>query len=112
MPALTQDQIDAYVAVVQGLQDDYFRINGFTFGLPPLVTTDEGSRYVRIVKNDRDCEGKLRDMGKHVHTFLDRTNGDILKGNWKSPVKNGVRGNVNNPGYEACITQHGTVYLR
>jgi len=112
MPALTQDQIDAYVSHVQGLQDAYFDVNGFTFARPPLVTTDEGSRYVRVVKNDRDGEGKLVDMGKHVHTFLDRTNGDILKGNWKAPVKNGVRGNVNDPDFARCINHHGAVYLR
>jgi hypothetical protein len=110
---LTQEQIDAYVAHVQALQNAYFAQMGFTFSAPPKVTFDMGPRYVRIVKNDCDKDGNIRPTGqKSVHTFLDRTNGDILKGSWKAPVKNGVRGNVNDPNHHDKINHHGAVYLR
>lgn len=112
MQPLTQEQIDAYVAHVQGLQDQYFAERGLTYAQPPLVTFDLGPRYVRIVLNERDKEGKLRES-RSVHTFLDRNTGDILKeGGWKAPAKNGVRGNVNDDDFAFKINHHGAVYLR
>lgn len=113
MQPLTQEQIDAYVAHVQGLQDQYFAKMGYTFAAPPRITFDMGGRYVRIVLNECDKEGNMRPDARSVHTFLDQTNGDILKSaTWKAPAKNGVRANINVAGWEARINHNGANYLR
>lgn len=101
----TQEQIDAYVAHVQGLINAHWKQMGFTFADPSKVGVDMGPTYVRVWKDDVG-------QGKSVHTFIDRRNGDILKGSWKAPVKNGKRANIHEPGWEKAITHHGPVYLR
>ena len=64
--------------------------------------TTRGPRYVRVVR----CSLGSRS----VHSFVDTTNGDILKGSWKAPVRRGVRGNIFRPPY--AVTWHGPAYLR
>lgn len=51
---------------------------------------------------------------KSVYCFLNSQNGDLLKGSWKSPVKNGVRGNIYKglEEWEAKFYWHGPKYLR
>jgi hypothetical protein len=40
------------------------------------------------------------------------TSGDLLKGSWKAPVANGVRGNVKETNVLDKFTEHGPKYLR
>ena len=48
-----------------------------------------------------------------VHSYVNMENGDILKGNWKAPVKNGVRGNINSDDVGADrINEYGPIYLK
>ena len=103
-------KLTEYVNLIQSLIDKHWIDSGFKFALSPLVETNEGSRYIRIVKSDRRLDGVIAGS-KSVHTFVDKTNGDILKGSWKAPVKNGVRGNIfKTP--ELVINHYGANYLR
>jgi hypothetical protein len=72
---------------------------------PTQVSYEVGRRYVRVVKFN-GCQ-------KSVHCFVDSTNGDILKGSWKAPVANGVRGNIYADDHGlSCVDWHGPKYLR
>lgn len=33
-------------------------------------------------------------QARSVHCFIEIATGDVMKGSWKAPVKNGVRGNI------------------
>jgi hypothetical protein len=47
------------------------------------LTTRHGKRYVKIIRD-----------GESVFSFIDKTNGDVLKAaSWSSPAK-GARGNI------------------
>jgi hypothetical protein len=97
--------LESFVAKIQLAMDEYMTRNCPI--LPRVVITMErGMRYVRIVKGQED--------GSHrsVHSFVDKTNGDILKGSWKSPVKNGVRGSIFNDDCMQGMSHHGPEYLR
>jgi hypothetical protein len=93
-----------YEAHITGLIDAYWTRNGFTHAKPTIVHTD-GPRYVRVAKKDG-----LHD-GLSVHSFVDKTTGDIYKGTWKAPVKNGKRGNIYTD-YVGRVNEHGCCYLR
>jgi hypothetical protein len=70
------------------------------------VSYEIGRRYVRIVKHNSWDQ-------KSVHSFIDSTNGDILKGSWKAPVARGVRGNIYADDHGlSCVNWHGPKYLR
>ena len=101
-------QLDKYVELVQQKANDYWKLMGFTFADPPHIDVMWGKKYARIVKND-GLNGS-----RSVHTFVNMTNGDILKsGSWKAPAPNGVRGNIfaNDFGADR-INEFGATYLK
>ena len=105
-----QTKLDEYVKLVQQLNDEHWKECNFSYAQSPLIITEEGTRYIKVMKQDRALDGKL--SRKSIHTFIDKTNGDILKAaTYKAPAKNGVRGNISsNP--EKVINHFGAIYLR
>ena|SRR6516164_8069146 len=67
---------------------------------------DVGPRYIRVVRvyNDR----------RSLHCFVDRTNGEILRGGWKQPRHTRrSRGNIFNADNGlGAIGKYGAAYLR
>ena len=111
------DRIYQYCDLVQRLNDEYFERMKFTHAPSDYITVDYGRRYAKIVKvgRDYDSDGKevIRERDRSVHSFVDMGNGDILKGSWNAPVKNGVRGNIfSDDCGKSVITEHGPKYLR
>jgi hypothetical protein len=104
-------RIDDYVKLVQKLNDTHWGKMGFIHAQSPLVVIEEGTRYIKVLKQDRTLEGKLG--AKYAHTFIDKTNGDVLKAaTYKAPAKNGVRGNIFNENIKDVIDHFGAKYLR
>ena len=71
------------------------------------ISVKRGRRYAKVIKTERLGEGRS------VHSFVDLTNGDILKAaSWKAPAKH-ARGSV----YEvdglktAGVSPYGVRYL-
>lgn len=70
----------------------------------PQLTTMDGPRYIRIVKETK--------VGRSSWAFIDKTNGDILKAaGWKAPAK-GARANLFNKNSWHNIDAYGPAYLR
>ena len=115
-------RLNDYVALVTELNADYWTRNGFTFAPAPVASVSIGRRYAKIMT----IEGsyfktspfrEYKEEGFHtcsVHTFVDMTNGDILKaGSWKAPAPNGVRGNIFSDDLgRSVINEHGANYLK
>lgn len=77
-----------------------------------LVMSEPGPRYIRLVREDW-FPGQDKPTSRSVYCFVDKTNGDLLKGDWKAPVKKGVRGNLNDADYGLSkFGQFGPLYLR
>jgi len=112
------DRIYEYVDVVQTMNDNYWKVMNYTFGPAPEVDVIFGNKYAKVVTKGRHY--KDRDESKEVvygqttvHSYVNMENGDILKGNWKAPVKNGVRGNINSDDVGADrINEYGPIYLK
>ena len=101
------NRLEQYVAMVQQKNNHYWKINEFTFSDPPIVSAWIATKYAKIVKEDANGGQTM------VHSFVNLENGDILKGNWKAPVKNGVRGNIFADDLGASVvTEHGPMYLK
>jgi hypothetical protein len=75
-----------------------------TYGYPK-ITLEPGSRYVRVVRE--------HNQSRSVHTFIDKTNGDVLKSaTWKAPAKH-ARGNIfNDDNGLNSVDHYGAHYLR
>lgn len=110
------DRIYEYITVVQTMNDNYWKVMGYTHGPAPEVDVIWGKKYAKVVTNNRhfvDGDRGIEYGQSTVHTFVNMENGDILKGSWKAPVKNGVRGNIFADDIGAsCINEYGTVYLK
>ena len=102
--------LDKYVDAVQKMQEDYFKVMNFTFSDPPTIVYELKQKYAKVIKVD-GLNG-----GKSVHSFVDLSNGDILKGNWKAPIRTkkglAVRGNIFAPDVSQFVNEHGPHYLR
>ena len=112
----TTDRIYEYVGMVQTMNDNYWKVMGYTHGPAPEVDVIWGKKYAKVVTNNRhfvDGDRGVEYGQTTVHTFVNMENGDILKGSWKAPVKNGVRGNIFADDIGAsCINEYGAVYLK
>ena len=97
----TTARLKDYVALVTELNADYWTRNGYTFAPAPVASVSIGRRYAKIIKENS------------VHTFVDMTNGNILKaGSWKAPAPNGVRGNIFSDDFgRSVINEHGANYI-
>lgn len=73
---------------------------------PPAVEYEEGGRYIRVIKNGGGS--------RSVHTFVDKTNGNVLKAaSYKAPVTKNPRGNIfDDDNGLGGVTEYGAVYLR
>lgn len=99
--------IDAYVEEINNLIVTHVQENFptlFKLGRYDIASAMEGgTRYTRIIlTNGSD---------RSVHSFVDNTNGDILKANgWKTPHPK-PRGNVFRLA-DGGFNHHGAIYLR
>ena len=90
--------------------EKYWTIQGFTHGRAPKVdVTSVGARYIKLGSFE-DRNGKY-DCNS-VYCFIDKNNGDVLKGSWKAPVKNGVRGNLRDADILSKCGVYGLQYLK
>ena len=93
--------------------NDYWTFNNFTFNDPPLVMVENvGRRYAKLAVFEKMPHKTGPLVAKGVYCFYDVATGDLLKGTWKAPVANGVRGNVKETNVLDKFTQHGPAYLR
>lgn len=103
---ITDEMLASYMEAVKATCDAYFERMGFTYEkLRQTITAEPGRRYIRIVKADADG------TSRSVHSFLDKTTGNILKAeSWKKPAKH-ARGNLLVEGWEGSFGPHGANYL-
>ena len=78
---MTENFDTALAAFLQGVE----RI-GQKWGRPVTFETDVGPRYIRVVcvENEPDWRNERR---RAVYCFVDRTNGEVLKGGWKGALQ-------------------------
>lgn len=80
-------RVEGYIAAVSASAAADFAKN-FSCLKPPKFESELGVRYIKIVKVD--APGASRS----VHSFIERSSGDILKAaSWRAPAKH-ARGNV------------------
>ena len=92
---------------------DYWQRNNFTFNHAPVVMVESvGKRYAKLASCEHEPQFTGPLVAKGVYCFYDIKSGDLLKGTWKAPVANGVRGNVKEINVLDKFTQHGPAYLR
>ncbi len=87
--------------------DANWKACGYTHSSPPTITTEEGSLYIRVVKNEVGS--------RSVHCFIRKLDGAIIKAaGWKAPERrpSSVRGYMTDDDFRNKITHHGVIYLK
>lgn len=100
---VTQENIENFIKVIQSVSNERAErsgLNPFTFG------------YDFLQKNVRIWHTDANGSSKSVYCFVEIASGDVLKGSWKAPVKNGKRGNIFDPNVANCLDWSGLKYLR
>ena len=104
-PKVTTDTdaaISLFAVEVQSLINGHYAERYALLPLP-TVTVEWGRRYAKIIVIDRS---------RSVHSFVDRTNGDILKAaSWAAPAKH-ARGSVLAADRLSSVSPYGANYLR
>jgi hypothetical protein len=102
-----------FIEGVNRLSAEYWARNNFTYNTAPVVMVSSvGKRYAKLAKMERrpHLTGPL--VATSVYCFCDLVTGDLLKGTWKAPVANGIRGNLTDPNVLTKFSEHGPKYLR
>lgn len=99
------ERLATYVSALQEIFNKHWADNNFIHAPVPTAITTEGNRYIKVVRGGIGHQPS-------IHTFVDKTNGNILKGTWQAPVKNGVRGNIFNEVCTQGVNHYGPDYLR
>lgn len=100
--------IDNFLVYVNKLNDEHIESHKFEHlkeANAHITKSDPGRKFMRLVHMEN---GKARS----VYCFVNMENGDLLKGSWKAPVKNGVRGNVFDETTYTNFDHYGPKYLR
>jgi hypothetical protein len=96
-------KLDSHLKGIEKIHADYRKRNGFTHG-EPKFSAQHGKKYVKIVRDDGQ---------RSVHSFIDKTTGDVLKpASWNAPAKH-ARGNIHDEhnGLKH-MGPHGPAYLK
>jgi hypothetical protein len=105
--------LEKFIHGVNVIVADAWKRMNLTYNSAPVVMVENvGPRYARLAKFEQrpHLTGPL--VAESVYAFFDHTTGDLLKGSWRAPVKNGVRGNVTDPNVLDKFDSHGPKYLR
>ncbi len=88
--------------------NNYWTSMNFTHNDAPVVMVDSiGKRYAKLAVFEKSPAKTGPLVAKSVYCFYDIANGDLLKGSWKAPVANGVRGNVKETNVLDKFTEYG-----
>ena len=113
MDEVMDARLNGYLGVVQDKINQYWEDYGFKHADPPMAAMIIRSKYAKLIY----CDDGGRGQAQSVHSFVDLTNGDIIKGTGKAPIRTkkglAVRGNIFADDLGADrVTNHGPVYLR
>jgi len=102
--------LEQFLTDVNKAHEIHWKNMNFTHNVAPQIRVENvGPKYARL--GVFELSEKKNWCVKSVYCFLDITNGNILKGSWKAPVKNGVRGNLNDVDVLDKVTVYGVAYL-
>lgn len=97
------ERIAGYLLMIDLKMVEYYDVAHLTFERAPKAEVSYGQKFAKVTHR-----------GSGVHTFVDLSNGNILKAaTYKAPAPNGVRGNIFADDYGASVVNHfGANYLK
>lgn len=109
---LDEAQLKEFIRLLQEKWNAYQAKQGYKLGT--LYRYEYLKTYIRVYKcDDRSCYGEdnSEEKNRSLYAFID-CKGNIHKGSWKAPVKNGIRGNIFNDNPLQGMDIYGPVSLR
>lgn len=104
------EHLVAFCNGVFAMRVAYNEKHGYQIEKEKDVIYEEGSRYFKVLyRTQWKGEGEIK---SHIHCFVDKTNGGILKAaTYKAPAK-GYRGNIFNENCLKGVNEYGANYRR
>lgn len=104
------EHLVAFCNGVHAMRVQYNEEHGYNHEKEKDVIYEEGSRYFKVLyRTQWNGEGEIK---SHIHCFVDKTNGGILKAaTWRAPAK-GYRGNIFNENCLKGVNTYGANYRR
>lgn len=111
----TRAEVEAQIEIFVAALTEYCNALNMNKGIYKLVfSVERGAKNARIVR--REQWGDNEPKNGSVQCFVRLEDGAILKGSWKAPVKNPVRGSIFaencDIGEGRAMGQYGCNYLR
>lgn len=108
--SLFLEHLESFCNGIFVMRKQYNEKNGYKHEKEKDVIYEEGSRYFKVLyRTQWQGEGEIK---SHIHCFVDKTNGGILKAaTWRAPAK-GYRGNIFNENCLKSVNEYGANYLR
>lgn len=114
-PGYSEENLKKFVDGLHAKNAEYQKQMGGHNAYKTHYSVEHGKRYAKIVATSADLKtGEPNpDAGRSVHSFIDKTNGNVLKANsWKAPHPI-PRGNIGNADHGLNgVGVHGANYLK
>ena len=109
----SDENMQGYLSGIKAMNDKHVAQNGGHWAYKKHYSTQEGKKYVKVIAHSAGSDGKPLDHSGSVHSFIDKTNGNILKPNsWKAPHPI-ARGNIGDSDHGMKgMGNNGPAYLK
>ena len=95
-----EEALARFLKMVTELSDNYHRKHSYPY--PPVFSVISGKKYDRVIATATQ---------RMAYAWIDRSNGNILKGSWKKVEDKRPRGNIFDENPIAHCNAYGTDYL-
>jgi hypothetical protein len=114
-PGYSEERLAKHVEGLHQKNAEYQKQSGGSNAFKTHYTVEHGKKYAKIIATHADMTTGAPNpsSGRSVHSFIDKTNGNVLKANsWKAPHPT-PRGNLGDGNYGLSASGvHGANYLR
>ena len=105
--------LNSFLLGVNQMVKRYWDDSKFTFNSTPKVAVlSVGKKYAKIVAMEQSPPFTGPYVATRIYCFYEPATGSLIKGTWKAPIANAVRGNVNDAKVLSRFSEYGPKGLR
>lgn len=102
-----EEALNDFRTALQGKLDTFYKDNSYN----KQVVIIKGRKYDRVILVESYKDGTDKKVSRSAYCWIERSNGNILKGSWKAVTSKIPRGNIYNDDCLIGCGPYGTDYL-
>jgi hypothetical protein len=88
------EALEGFRAAAEEILQAHFVRNDYTFAVPTIEIAKGGRKYAKLIRGEKDPETGEARPSRSVHSFVDKSTGEIFKAaSFKAPAKH-ARGSI------------------